>query len=92
LLTAIGLAVLDMQPIRDQRIHVVVDPALAETFITANYELLVLALRDLDENAVHHMPRGGSVGWLVKHDSGNRNIACRPALKGHRNAWMEGRP
>jgi two-component system sensor histidine kinase QseC len=51
--------IVDMQPIRDHRIDVVVDPALAETFFTANYELLVLALRNLHENAVHHMPSGG---------------------------------
>jgi len=43
-------------------------PALAETFFTANYELLVLALRNLHENAVHHMPSGGTVRWHVKHE------------------------
>jgi len=46
-----------MQPVGIIAIHVVVDPALAEAFFTANYELLVLALSNLHENAVHHMPR-----------------------------------
>jgi two-component system sensor histidine kinase QseC len=43
--------VVDLQPIWDHRIRVVVDPALAETCLTANYELLVLTLRNLHENA-----------------------------------------
>ncbi len=64
-----------MQPIRDHRIHVVVDPALAETFFTANCELFVLALRNLHENAVHHMPSGGTVRWHVKHDVQNTIVA-----------------
>lgn len=67
--------VVDMQPIRDHRIHVVVDPALAETFFTANYELLALALRNLHENAVHHMPRGGTVRWYVKRDVQNTIVS-----------------
>jgi two-component system sensor histidine kinase QseC len=67
--------VVDMQSIRDHRIHVVVDPALHETFFTANHELLVLALRNLHENAVHHMPRGGTVRWHVKHDTQNTIVS-----------------
>jgi two-component system, OmpR family, sensor histidine kinase QseC len=67
--------IVDMQPIRDHRIDVVVDPALAETFFTANYELLVLALRNLHENAVHHMPSGGTVRWYVKHDVQNTIVS-----------------
>ena len=64
-----------MQPVRDHRIHLVVDPALDETFFTANYELLVLALSNLHENAVHHMPRGGTVRWRVKHDIHNTIVS-----------------
>src|SRR4029077_1672894 len=67
--------IVDMQPVRDHRIHVVVDPALNETFLTANYELLVLALRNLHENAVHHMPSGGTVRWRVKHDIQNTIVS-----------------
>jgi two-component system sensor histidine kinase QseC len=67
--------IVDMHPVRDHRIHVVVDPALAQTFLTANYELLVLALRNLHENAVHHMPRGGTVRWHVKHDQQNTIVS-----------------
>jgi two-component system sensor histidine kinase QseC len=53
----------------------VVDPALDETFFTANHELLVLALSNLHENAVHHMPRGGTVQWHVKHDVQNTIVS-----------------
>jgi two-component system, OmpR family, sensor histidine kinase QseC len=67
--------IVDMQSVRNHRIHVVVDPALDETFFTANYELLVLALRNLHENAVHHMPRGGTVRWHVKHDTQNTIVS-----------------
>jgi two-component system, OmpR family, sensor histidine kinase QseC len=67
--------IVGMQPVRDHRIHVVVDPALDETFFIASEELLVLALRNLHENAVHHMPGGGTVRWHVKHDVQNTIVS-----------------
>jgi two-component system, OmpR family, sensor histidine kinase QseC len=69
--------IVDMQPVRDHRIHVVVDQALAQTFLTANSELLVLALRNLHENAIHHMPQGGTVRWSVKHAMQNAIVSVK---------------
>lgn len=52
-------------PGRD-RIRVEVDPALNETTVTANAELLTLALRNLHENAVHHGSGTGTVCWRAE--------------------------
>jgi two-component system sensor histidine kinase QseC len=67
--------IVDLRPVWDHRIHVVVDPALANTLCTANYELLILALRNLHENAIHHMPCGGTIRWYVKHHLQNTIIS-----------------
>lgn len=47
-------------------IRVTVDAALRETTVTANAELLTLALRNLHENAIHHGSAPGVVRWRVE--------------------------
>lgn len=47
-------------------IRVVVDPALKATSVTANAELLTLALRNLHENAIHHTSGPGVIRWRLE--------------------------
>lgn len=47
-------------------IRVTVDAVLRETIVTANAELLTLALRNLHENAIHHGSAPGVVHWRVE--------------------------
>jgi two-component system sensor histidine kinase QseC len=58
-----------LQPTLDQ-IRVVLDPALHQTSLYTNLELLTVALRNLFENALQHMPNGGTARWSVQKSSG----------------------
>lgn len=49
-------------------IHVDVEPALHSFRVRANREILSLALRNLHENALQHMPSGGTASWRVSQD------------------------
>lgn len=66
--------ILDKSP--DAKVRVEIDPALYACSIRADREILKLALRNLHENAVRHMPDGGTVEWratsggLVVEDDG----------------------
>lgn len=52
----------------DARVRIELDPALYMQPIRANREILKLALRNLHENAVRHMPDGGTVAWRAAPD------------------------
>jgi two-component system sensor histidine kinase QseC len=54
---------LDALPPTDKEAHVTIDPVLHCTFVTTNPDTLMLAIRNLHENAVRHMPRGGTIRW-----------------------------
>jgi two-component system, OmpR family, sensor histidine kinase QseC len=56
-------------------VGIAIDPALDETILTANAELLMLALRNLHENAVHHTVSPGIVRWSVESRAGETVIA-----------------
>jgi two-component system sensor histidine kinase QseC len=58
-----------------EQIRVVLDPALHQTFLRTNLELLTVALRNLFENALQHMPNGGTARWSVQKGSGRLLIA-----------------
>lgn len=47
-------------------VNVEVDPSLNRVILTANAELLILALRNLHENAIHHMMGPGMVRWSAE--------------------------
>ena len=40
------------------------------TIVTANRELLLVAIRNLHENAARHMPEPGIVRWSMNRDDG----------------------
>ena len=63
-----------LHPTSDQ-IRVVLDPALHQTSLRTNLELLTVALRNLFENALQHMPNGGTARWSVQKGSGRLLIA-----------------
>lgn len=46
-------------------VTVAIEPALRELTVQASRELLTLALRNLHENAVQHMPPGGQITWRM---------------------------
>ncbi len=50
------------------QLRVVCDPALGGVVVTANREMLGVALRNLQENAVRQMPGGGTISWRAAPD------------------------
>jgi hypothetical protein len=63
-----------LHPTSDQ-IRVIMDPARHQTFLHTNLELWTVALRNLFENALQHMPNGGTARWSVQKGSGRLLIA-----------------
>lgn len=59
----------DALPVKNREVLVVFDESLADAAISANRELLSLALRNLHENAVGHMSEIGEIRWFAKSDS-----------------------
>ncbi len=55
-------------PASDASAQMVIDPSLRRTVIDTNRELLMLAMRNLHENAVHHMPNTdiGVIRWTAE--------------------------
>lgn len=51
-------------------VSVAIEPALRSLALVTSRELLALALRNLHDNAVQHMPSGGTVTWRM---TGNGN-------------------
>jgi two-component system sensor histidine kinase QseC len=47
----------------DKEADVTIDPILQTTVVPTNREALLLAIRNLHENAVRHMPQRGSIRW-----------------------------
>lgn len=63
--------VIDALPAPDRTVSVTVDSALADTMVTANREFLLLAVRNLHENAARHMPQPGAIRWSMEKESGS---------------------
>jgi two-component system, OmpR family, sensor histidine kinase QseC len=61
--------VIDALPASDRNAQVRIDPALKSTMVTANKELLLIAIRNLHENAVRHMPQPGSIRWSMERSA-----------------------
>jgi len=55
--------VVDIAPQTPSGISVVIDPALSSLELPGDRESWMLALRNLHENALQHMPQGGLVSW-----------------------------
>lgn len=55
--------VLDALPQADREAEVIVDPSLEHTVVITNPEALLLAIRNLHENAVRHMAQRGAIHW-----------------------------
>jgi two-component system sensor histidine kinase QseC len=55
--------VLDALPASDKEADVTIDPVLRSTVVTTNRDALLLAIRNLHENAVRHMPQRGTIHW-----------------------------
>jgi two-component system sensor histidine kinase QseC len=55
--------VIDALPMSDKNADVTIDPVLRNTIVKANRESLLLAIRNLHENAVRHMPQPGTIRW-----------------------------
>lgn len=54
-------------PASDREANVIIDPSLNSAVVTTNHEALLLAVRNLHENAVRHMPARGTVRWSSEH-------------------------
>jgi two-component system sensor histidine kinase QseC len=61
--------VIDTLPASDRKAQVTMDPALKSTLVTANRELLLVAIRNLHENAVRHMLEPGIVRWSLQRNA-----------------------
>ncbi|MEH2594989.1 two-component system sensor histidine kinase QseC [Bradyrhizobium sp. AZCC 1577] len=53
-------------PPSDQDADVAVDPTLRSLIVLTNRDALLLAIRNLHENAVRHMPQRGSIRWSAE--------------------------
>jgi two-component system, OmpR family, sensor histidine kinase QseC len=53
-------------PVSDTGVQVIIDPSLRRTVINTNRELVTLAIRNLHENAIHHMPDTSVARWSVE--------------------------
>ena len=58
--------VIDALPASDSKAQVEFDAALKSTVVTANRELLLVAIRNLHENAVRHMQHPGIIRWSME--------------------------
>jgi len=56
-------------PASDAGVQIAIDPSLRRTSIDGNREFLTLAMRNLHENALHHMPDTGVVRWSAESTS-----------------------
>ena len=61
--------VVDTLPASDRKAQVTMDPALKSTLVTANRELLLVAIRNLHENAVRHTLEPGIVRWSLQKNA-----------------------
>ncbi|MCK1741295.1 sensor histidine kinase N-terminal domain-containing protein [Bradyrhizobium sp. 139] len=50
-------------PAADREADVIIDPVLERTVATTSRDALLLAVRNLHENAVRHMPERGTIRW-----------------------------
>jgi two-component system, OmpR family, sensor histidine kinase QseC len=55
--------VLDTLPPSDKEADVTIDPIVESTVVLTNRDALLLAIRNLHENAVRHMPQRGTIRW-----------------------------
>ncbi len=53
-------------PASDRNAPVGLDPVVKNTVVTANRELLLVAIRNLHENAVRHMQQQGVIRWAAE--------------------------
>jgi two-component system sensor histidine kinase QseC len=60
--------VIEALPSSNREAEVRMDPALKSTVVTANRELLLIAIRNLHENAVRHMLEPGNIGWSMERN------------------------
>jgi two-component system sensor histidine kinase QseC len=58
--------VIGAMPALDREATVGLDPALKGTMVSANRELLLVAVRNLHENAVRHMDESGNIRWSME--------------------------
>ena len=56
-------------PAADRTAEVRIDPALKSAVVTANKELLLVAVRNLHENATRHMQQPGTIQWSMEKSS-----------------------
>ena len=70
--------VIDALPASDRKAEVGLDPALKGTMVTANRELLLVAIRNLHENAVRHMRRAGH--YQMVDGARRRHIDCLSSM------------
>ena len=60
--------VIDALPTSDRAVPVTIDSALKSTMVTANREFLLLAVRNLHENAARHMAQPGAIRWSMEKE------------------------
>ena len=61
--------VIEALPMSDRAIPITVDPALKNIMVTANRDTLLLAIRNLHENAARHMLQPGAIRWSMEKKS-----------------------
>jgi two-component system sensor histidine kinase QseC len=67
--------VIDSLPASDRKATIGLDPALKGTVVAANRELLLVAVRNLHENAVRHMVEPGIIRWSIDRDDDTLTVS-----------------
>lgn len=62
--------VVEATPVAGGSIATVIEPSVAGVWLRTHRELLALALRNLQENAVQYTPKGGTIRWSARCERG----------------------
>jgi two-component system sensor histidine kinase QseC len=80
---------LDALPPADREADVIVDPTLQTTVVETSHDALLLAVRNLHENAVRHMPQRGVIRWSLERTADGMLLVVEDTGPGIADAELE---
>jgi len=80
---------LDALPAADREADVIVDPILQTTVVQTSHDALLLAVRNLHENAVRHMPQLGVIRWSQERTAEGLVLVVEDTGRGIAEAELE---
>jgi two-component system, OmpR family, sensor histidine kinase QseC len=67
--------ILEVPPASNKKVSLDIASGVRQTSVHANRDLLVLAVRNLHENALNHMPGDGHIVWTIRQEADEIVIA-----------------